>query len=76
MFHLVFTGGEIRSSRDITKDWEIAEREFYLHLQGHNVIIPGIHLAFLSYAHKPEHVDVVVDAFKDSFEDMRVDGLI
>lgn len=76
MFHLVFTGGEINSSRDITKDWQVAEREFYLHLLGHNVIIPGIHLAFLSYAHRPEHVDAVIGAFKNSFEDMRSDGII
>ncbi len=76
MLHLVFTGGEIRSSRDITSDWKVAEREFYLHLLGHNVIIPGIHLAFLSLAHKPDHVDAVIDAFKNSFEDMRSDGII
>ena len=76
MFHLVFTGGEINSSRDIKRDWQIAEREFYLHLLGHNVIVPGIHLAFLSYAHQPEHVDAVIDAFKNSFEDMRADGII
>lgn len=76
IFHLVFTGGDINSSRDITEDWKTAEREFYLHLLGHGVIIPGIHLAFLSHAHKPEHVDVVIDAFKNSFEDMQVDGII
>jgi glutamate-1-semialdehyde aminotransferase len=76
IFHLVFTGGEINSSRDITEDWKIAEREFYLHLLGHGVIIPGIHLAFLSYAHKQEHVDAVIDAFRNSFEDMRADGII
>lgn len=76
MFHLVFTPGEISSSRDIKKDWQVAEREFYLHLLGHQVIIPGIHLAFLSFAHKPEQVDAVIDAFKNSFEDMRADGVI
>jgi len=76
MFHLVFTGGEINSSRDITHDWKIAEREFYLHLLGHDVIVPGIHLAFLSHAHRPEHVDTVIDAFKSSFEDLRADGIV
>ena len=76
IFHLVFTGGDINSSRDITEDWKTVESEFYLHLLGHDVIIPGIHLAFLSYAHKPEHVDVVIDAFRNSFDDMRADGII
>ena len=73
---LVFTPGAINSSRDIQRDWRIAEREFYLHLLGHDVIIPGIHLAFFSVAHASEHVDVVMKAFIDSFEDLRADGLI
>jgi glutamate-1-semialdehyde 2,1-aminomutase len=76
MFHLVFTGGEINSSRDLTDNLRIAEREFYLHLLGHDVIVPGIHLAFLSYAHRPEHVDTVIEAFRNSFEDIRADGFI
>ena len=76
MFHLVFTPGEINSSRDLSSEWRIAEREFYLHLLGHNVIVPGIHLAFLSHAHRPEHVDTVIDAFKASFEDLQADGLV
>lgn len=76
VFHLVFTPGEINSSRDFSRDWRIAEREFYLHLLGHDVIIPGIHLAFFSAAHKPEDVDMVTAAFKESFNDLRADGII
>ena len=76
MFHLVFTNKEVNSSRDLSADWRIAEREFYLHLLGHNVIVPGIHLAFLSHAHRPEHVDQVIEAFKASFEDLQADGLV
>jgi glutamate-1-semialdehyde 2,1-aminomutase len=76
VFHVVFTPGDIRSSRDIKKDWHVAEREFYLHLLGHDVIIPGIHLAFFSSAHQPEDVDRVIAAFKSSFEELRGDGLI
>jgi glutamate-1-semialdehyde aminotransferase len=52
------------------------EKEFYLHLLGHNVIIPGIHLAFISFAHKPDVIDQVIDAFKRTFEDLRDDGYI
>ncbi len=52
------------------------EQEFYLHLLGHGVIIPGIHLAFISQAHRPADVDQIVDAFKRSFMDLRADGLL
>ena len=76
MMHLIFGGETINSSRDITYEHHAIENEFYLHLLGHNVIVPGIHLAFISYAHTPEVVDQVIDAFKNAFEDLRHDGLI
>ncbi|MEM7016288.1 MAG: aminotransferase class III-fold pyridoxal phosphate-dependent enzyme [Pseudomonadota bacterium] len=76
MFHLLFTANEVNAARDIDRDKSTIEREFYLHLLGHDVIVPGIHLGFLSYAHKESDVDTVVDAFKASFDDLRVDGLI
>ncbi len=76
LFHLIFTQTDVETARDIPRDWAVAEREFYLHLLGHDVIIPGIHLAFFSFAHKSQHVDKVIEAFKNSFEDLRSDGLI
>ena len=53
-----------------------AEREFYLHLINHGVIVPGIHLFFLSDAHSDEDVDSIIDAFKQSFDDVRADGFL
>ncbi len=76
MFHLIFQGGEIGGSRDITSENRRAERQFYLHLMNHGVIVPGIHLAFFSAAHTPEDVDLVIDAFQASFLDVREDGLL
>ena len=76
MMHLIFGGETIESSRDIDRSLYKLEKEFYLHLLGHNVIVPGIHLAFISFAHKPDVVDQVIDAFKRAFEDLREDGLI
>ena len=76
MMHLIFGGETIESSRDIDHSHYSLEKEFYLHLLGHNVIIPGIHLAFISFAHKPDVIDQVIDAFKRTFEDLRDDGLI
>ena len=74
MMHLIFGGEKIESSRDIDHSLYKLEKEFYLHLLGHNVIVPGIHLAFISYAHKPEVIDEVILAFKNTFEDLREDG--
>jgi len=74
MMHLIFSGDTIDSARDIGRSK--IEKEFYLHLLGHNVIVPGIHLAFISFAHKPDVIDQVIDAFKKTFEDLRDDGLI
>ena len=76
MMHLIFGDSDIKSSRDIERRHYHLENEFYLHLLGHNVIVPGIHLAFLSYAHSPEVVDQVISAFKNTFEDLRADGYI
>ena len=76
MFHLIFGGETIDSSRDIDHSQYKLEKEFYLHLLGHNVIVPGIHLAFISFAHKPDVIDEVIEAFKRTFEDLREDGLI
>ena len=75
-FHLRFQGSRINSSRDLADDGKWAEKEFYLHLLGHGVIIPGIHLAFISAAHTPEDVDAIIDAIKRSFMDLREDGLL
>jgi len=74
-FHLRFQGTEINSSRDLSEDGKWAEREFYLHLLGYDVIVPGIHLAFLSAAHTPADVDTVIGAMQQSFLDLREDGL-
>tara|TARA_B100000900_G_scaffold400718_1_gene404643 strand:+ start:760 stop:2127 length:1368 start_codon:yes stop_codon:yes gene_type:complete len=74
MMHLIFGGETIESARDIGRS--SVEKEFYLHLLGHNVIVPGIHLAFISFAHTPEIVDQVIDAFKKTFEDLREDGYL
>ena len=75
MLHLHFQSGPINSSRDLRKAEPWVEREFYVHLLGHDVIIPGIHLAFLCAAHGSEDVDRIIDAFKQSFLDLREDGL-
>jgi glutamate-1-semialdehyde-2,1-aminomutase len=77
MFHMHMQGGVIDSHRDVNpKEHAVAEREFYLHLLGRGVVVPGIHLAFFCTAHTPKDVDTVTEAFKESFVDVRADGLI
>ena len=76
MFHLVFSSNEINSARDIDSSLRTVEREFYLHLLGHDVLVPGIHLAFISWAHTEAVVEKVIIAFQLAFMDLRHDGLI
>jgi glutamate-1-semialdehyde-2,1-aminomutase len=76
MFHLHFTKKPIESSRDIDESFAKVENEFYIHLLYHGVIVPGVHLAFISTAHTKADVDQVIEAFKQSFIDIRERGLI
>ena len=76
MMQLVFGGETIESSRDIEQSHDSLEKEFYLHLLGHNVIVPGIHLAFLSFAHKQAVIDQVIVAFNLPFDDLSADDLL
>jgi hypothetical protein len=36
--------------------------------------VPGIHLAFLSAAHTPADVELLIEAITASFRDLRADG--
>lgn len=76
IFYLHFQREPIETSRDVTRENPQAEREFYLHLLNHGVIVPGIHLFFLSAAHTAADVDQIIEAFKQSFLDVRADGLL
>lgn len=76
MFHLRFQQSPINSSRDIDESLKEAESEFYLHLLNQGVVVPGIHLAFISAAHTAEDIDQIIDAFKKSFKEVRQKGLV
>ena len=74
--HVIFPSGEIGGQRDIGTEHRRAERQWYLHLLGNGVVIPGIHLAFFSAAHTPQDVDQVFDAFRAAFLALREDGVL
>ena len=75
IFYLRFKRG-IKTSRYVTGVNRDAEREFYVHLMARGVIVPGIHLFFISTEHSPEDIDTIADAFCTSLQDVRDDGLI
>jgi glutamate-1-semialdehyde-2,1-aminomutase len=76
LLHLFFGTRAIETAHDVEPDLAAVEREFYLHLLYHGVIVPGLHLTFLSTAHTPEDVDRVIEAMKQSFRDLRERGLV
>ena len=76
LFRLQFQRGPIHSVRDIDDTLKEAEGKFYLHLLNHGVVVPGAHLFFISAAHTPQDIEQVVDAFKQSFLEVRAEGLL
>ena len=76
MFYLRFQRGVINSSRDVDSSLHDAEIEFYLHLLDRGVVVPGIHLGFISTAHTDEDIDEIVEAMKESFKEVRKKGML
>ena len=78
-FHMKFQRETINSGFDIKGCYggqhKQAENEFYLHLLGHNVMVPGVRLAFLCDAHTDQDVTTIIESMKKSFEAVREDGL-
>jgi hypothetical protein len=75
IFYMHFKRG-ISSSRDLADENKDAEREFYVNLTSKGVIVPGIHLFFISAAHTPQDIDTIATAFQDALLDTREDGFI
>jgi len=73
---LHFQKGKIRTYRDIKYRGTPGERAFYIALLNRGVIIPAIHLAFLSYAHTADDVDKVINAIKASLDEVHSLGLL
>ena len=79
-FHLrIQRGGPIQSSRDIDESdpaLKDADNQFFMHLLNHGVVVPGTHQFHISTAHTQEDIDYVIDAFKQSFLEIRAKGLL
>jgi len=76
MFHLVFQKEPVERGRAFDLEKLPLEHRYYAHLLKRGVIIPGIHLFFLSAAHSDDDVEQVIDAMTDSFRAVRAEGHI
>jgi glutamate-1-semialdehyde 2,1-aminomutase len=76
MFHLMFTRDTIERGRHFDEATAMLEHRYYAHLLKRGVVVPGIHLFFISAAHSDEDVETVIDTMCESFRALRVEGQI
>jgi glutamate-1-semialdehyde 2,1-aminomutase len=77
MFHLVFSKDPVERGRHFNDEETMRlENLYYAHLLKRGVIVPGIHLFFISAAHSEADIDQVVDAMTESFRAVRQEGAI
>jgi glutamate-1-semialdehyde 2,1-aminomutase len=76
MFHLVFSREPVERGRHMDGKTMQLEHLFYAHLLKNGVVVPGIHIFFLSAAHTDEDVDRLIEAFQRSFRAVREEGAI
>jgi glutamate-1-semialdehyde 2,1-aminomutase len=77
MFYLrVQRGPMVRAGRDIDMSLRQADEMVTLHMLKHGVVIPPVHLAYISAAHTPEDIDTIIAAIKESFREVRKDGML
>ena len=75
MFHIYFQREPVESARDVNNRLEAAERAFYLTALDKGVLVPATQRAFLSTAHTPTDVDMIIQVFQDSLLAVQADGL-
>jgi glutamate-1-semialdehyde 2,1-aminomutase len=71
-----FVKGPISSYRDIHAPNRAAESAFYTFLLERGVLVPGLHIYFLSAAHDEAAIEHAAAAFIESLDDCRADGLL
>jgi glutamate-1-semialdehyde 2,1-aminomutase len=76
MFLLVFSKDPVERGRHGTEVNSELENRFYAHLLRNGVIVPGLHIFFLSAAHSDADVEQVAEAFRKSFRELRAEGAI
>jgi len=77
LFSFQFTTKTIESAWDTkTIRPNFPPNLFYAILHRNRVLIPGLHLFFITASHSGEDVDQVIEAMKKSFMELREYGLI
>ena len=76
LFHLVFTSDPVEHGLGFNPRTAELEHLYYAHVLQRGVVVPGLHIFFLSDAHSDADVDQVIDAFQDSFRALRAEGRI
>ena len=72
MFYVrVQPGGPIRTARDADPSLREADDMLPLLMEKRGVLMPALHLCFISAAHTPEDIDIVIDALRDSLAELR-----
>jgi glutamate-1-semialdehyde 2,1-aminomutase len=75
MFHMFFQRETIDSMRDVRAGKSEAEKAFYLHALNRGVLVPGTQRAFLCAAHGEAEIDLLIEVFQASLEDVQREGL-
>ncbi|MCC7410550.1 MAG: aspartate aminotransferase family protein [Gammaproteobacteria bacterium] len=73
---LHFRKGPIGSFRDTHPANRAAEAAFYALVLDRDVLVPGVHVYFLSTAHSERAIELAAAAFIQSLDDCRADGLL
>jgi len=77
LFSFVFTKTPVESGWDVAKiKYDFQPSLFYSFLHKNGVLIPGLHLFFITAAHTADDIDIVIKAMKKSFLEVRSYGLI
>ncbi len=72
MFYVrIQPGGPIRTARDADSSLREADDMLPLLMERRGVMMPALHLCFISAAHTPEDIDLVIDALKGSLAELR-----
>jgi glutamate-1-semialdehyde 2,1-aminomutase len=76
LFMARFVPHQVQSIRDLVDENKAAVRALYPHLAAYGLFIPHAHFALVSAAHTDEDVELIGEAYRQAFRDLRVADLI
>jgi len=76
LFMARFVPNEVKSARDLVKENKAAAGQLYPHLAKYGLFIPQGHFALVSAAHTDADIELITEAYRQAFHDMREADLI